>query len=328
MSEDATARRPATEAARPTAREETPIAPEIPPIVFVGGTGRSGTHVVAALLSRHVKLRLIPVECRFHVEERGFPGLLAGTVSKRAFMRRMRGFWWRGFQTNRLRGLHRFVPRERFDSALASFDQRFDDDPEGACRALFYDLLWFRAEQRRAAIGIVEQSCDVVAEAPTLVRLFGEAKFIHVVRDGRDASASRVAQLRWLTYPRTREQGLEWWESRIRAIDAGARVIPEGRLLEVSLEDLLSGNVRGALRPVAAYLGLHMGDEMRRYFHDQMSHELANTGRWRQGISEEKRRLIARRYEEILDRFEADGVTCAPLLRASWERSRAEGGDG
>ena len=113
-----------------------------PPIVFVGGTGRSGTHVVAKLLSRHPRLAMIPVEVRFHVEERGFPGLLAGRVSKEQFVRRLRGFWWKGFQTSRMRGLYRFVPVERFERAVTSFEACFDDDPEAACRQLFYDLLW------------------------------------------------------------------------------------------------------------------------------------------------------------------------------------------
>ena len=103
--------------------------------------------------------------------------------------------------------------------------RRFDDDPEGACRQLFYDLLWFRTGEADPAgagpLGLVEQSTDTIAAAPTLARLFPEAKFIHVVRDGRDASASRVAQTRGLIHPRTRRQGLEWWEERIRRIDAG-----------------------------------------------------------------------------------------------------------
>src|SRR5690606_16842912 len=78
---------------------------QIARIVFVGGTGRSGTHVIARLLGKHVHYRAIPVECRFHTDPDGFPGLLAGEVSKARFLRRMRGFWWRGFQTNRLRGM-------------------------------------------------------------------------------------------------------------------------------------------------------------------------------------------------------------------------------
>ena len=86
-----------------------------PPIVFVGGTGRSGAHVLAKLLAKHVKLALVPVEVRFHADRRGFPGLLDGQVSKAEFVRRLRGFWWKGFQTRRMRGLYRFVPAEGFE---------------------------------------------------------------------------------------------------------------------------------------------------------------------------------------------------------------------
>lgn len=292
-------------------------------IVFVGGTGRSGTHVVARLLSRHPRFAVIPVEVRFHVEEGGFPGLLAGTVSKDEFLRRLRGFWWKGFQTRRMRGMFRFVNRQRFDDAAAIFEEAFDDDPEGACRRLFLDLLWFRA-QEAGATGLVEQSCDTVAQAPTLVRLFPEARFIHVVRDGRDASASRVGQIR-LLYPRTRRQGLDWWEERIRRIDAGARAIPPQRLLTVSLDELLLAD-RQALRPLCDFLGVNVRRKMRRFFRLRMSAEKANLQRWRRHLSGRRAREIERRYEQVIDRLEADGIACAPLLRRTLERSRA--GDG
>ena len=118
--------------------------------------------------------------------------------------------------------MFRFVDPEDFESAISRFDREFEDDQRAACRNLFLDLLWPRAISKRAS-GIVEQSCDTIAASATLVDLFPEAKFIHVVRDGRDASASRVAQTRRLIYPRTRRQGIEWWESRIRRIDEGVK---------------------------------------------------------------------------------------------------------
>ena len=184
--------------------EQVPRSDDVAPVTFGGGTGRSGTHVLAQLLSRNARLALIPVEARFHTDPDGFPGLLAGEVTLQRFMKRLRGYWWKGFQTRRFRGLHRFVDRERFDRAASRFEAEFEGDPEGACRNLFFDLLAFRAEEDEEAIGIVEQSCDTVAQAPTLVRLFPDARFIHVARDGRDASASRVAQTRGLVRPRDR----------------------------------------------------------------------------------------------------------------------------
>ncbi len=299
-------------------------APEVAPIVFVGGTGRSGTHVLGQLLSRHASFALVPVEVRFHTDPDGFPGLLAGEVSAERFVRRLRGFWWRGFQTSRMRGMYRFVDRARFDEAVERFEATHEAGLEQACRRLFFDLLWFRVtegEKAEQGEGLVEQSTDNVAAAPTLARLFPEARFIHVVRDGRDASASRVAQTRGLVRPRTRVQGIEWWEERVRAIEAGAEAIPADRLLTMSLDELLlMPRARAALRPMFRFLGVPPTKRTRRYFNRRMTREEANAERWRRGISASKARRIEARYAEALDRLDAAGARCAPLLRRGLER--------
>ena len=298
--------------------------PNPAPILFVGGTGRSGTHIAARLLARSPHYSLIPVECRFHTDDDGFPGLLAGEVTKSRFLRRLRGSWWRGFQTNRIRGLHRFVPRERFDRAVEAFDASFEADRHAACRRLFFDLLWPEAEDADPpADGIVEQSCDVIAQAPVLLELFEEARFVHIVRDGRDASASRVAQTRGLVYPRTRRQGLEWWEARIRRIDAGARAIPDGRLHELELGQLLTRGRRPALRRLAYYAGIRPDHRLKRFMRNRMSPASANQERWRQGLSTGEQAEIDASYRAVLEGLERDGVSCAPLLRRAYERSLA-----
>jgi hypothetical protein len=312
----------------------SPIAGDVEPeraedlaqLVFVGGTGRSGTHVLAQLISRHHRYGLVPVEVRFHTDPDGFPGLLAGEVTPEQFVKRLRGFWWKGFQTRRFRGMYRFVERDRFDAAVARFEAEHGDDLEAACRNLFYDLLWFRAGDGENR-GLVEQSTDTVAAAPTLARLFPEARFIHVVRDGRDASASRVSQTRGLVRPRTRVAGIAWWEARIRAIEAGADSIPEGRLVTVGLDELVRmQRARAALRPLFRYLGTTMTKRTRRFFSNRMTTEEANKERWREGISQRKADRLEALYEEALERLEADGMRCAPLLRHAYER-RDEGQD-
>jgi hypothetical protein len=300
-------------------------APETAKLVFVGGTGRSGTHVLAQLISRHNRYALVPVEVRFHTDAEGFPGLLAGEVTPEQFLKRMRGFWWRGFQTNRFRGMFRFVDPERFESALATFEATHGDDLVAACRRLFYDVLWFRVEDDPRAIALVEQSTDTVARAETLARVFPEAKFIHVVRDGRDASASRVSQTRGLVHPRTRTQGIAWWEERMRAIERGADSLPPGKLLTVSLDELVRMNrARVALRPLFRFVGAPATKRTRRYLSNRMTTEGGNVGRWRDGISERRADRLAELYEEALRRLEADGARAAPLLRHSLDRKAGE----
>jgi Sulfotransferase family len=297
---------------------------KVPSVTFVGGTGRSGTHVVSRLLSSHGKLHLIPVECRFHVEERGFPGLLAGTVTKRDFLKRLRGFWWRGFQTNRMRGMYRFVPRERFDRAVSQFDDAFDANPELACRDLFWDLLW-PAEAEGEVSGLVEQSCDTIAQAGLLRRLFADSAFVHVVRDGRDSSASRVSQTKGLIYPRTRRQGLEWWERRLRAMDAGARALGGEGLTEVSLDELLADPSDEALAELFAVANLSPGRRVRGFLSNRMSLGEANAERWTRSISGAKRARLDALYADALDRLESDGVSAVPLLRRTYERRLSAG---
>lgn len=291
----------------------------VPPVTFVGGTGRSGTHIVAHLLTRHGKLHLIPVECRFHTDPDGFPGLLAGTTTKEAFIRRLRGFWWKGFQTNRMRGMYRFVPRERFDQAVDAFDAAFEENVERACVDLFWDLLWPEDAEGEVS-GIVEQSCDTIAQAPTLLRLFPNAGFVHVVRDGRDASASRVSQTRGLVRPRTRMQGIDWWEERLRAMDAGGKAVPPEQYAEISLDELLAEPDGPMLDGLFGVVRLKPGRRVRGFFETSMSLEDANAERWREGISASKRERIDVAYREALRRMAGDGVTAVPLLRRTYER--------
>ena len=100
------------------------------------------------------------------MEDEGFPGLLSGEVTKDDFLERMRGFWWKGTITGRERGMHKFIPPERYEAALADFDGSFDPDaPDAACRKLYLDLLWPEA-MKKGASGLIEQSCDTMPPRP------------------------------------------------------------------------------------------------------------------------------------------------------------------
>lgn len=294
---------------------------EPPPLLFVGGTGRSGTHVVSKILGSHSHFRKVPNEARFHTDPGGFPDVLAGRTGPDLFVWRLRRHWYRNFEPARrsFRGLHRYVPKRRLEAAIAAFERRFTDEPEAACRQLFFDLLWPLATEDAKA-GLIEQSCDVVAEAPTLSRLFPEARFIHVVRDGRDTAASRVGQARWLTYPRSMQQGLEWWEARIRRIDAGVRGVEPGTVYPVDLDELVGGERRRTYRLMRRFAGLRNEDAMLDYFQGRVKDRNAHLERWRSNVPSRRQAEIDATYLDILERMRADDVHCADLLIRTYER--------
>ena len=63
-------------------------------VVFVGGTGRSGTHVVARLLDHHPRYHMIPIECRFHCNPNGLADVVTGKSTPEEFVAKLRRFWW------------------------------------------------------------------------------------------------------------------------------------------------------------------------------------------------------------------------------------------
>ncbi|MCO5326228.1 MAG: sulfotransferase [Solirubrobacterales bacterium] len=298
-------------------------SPEPVPILFVGGTGRSGTHVVSKILGNHSSYRKVPNEARFHTDPGGYPDVLAGRTGPELFIYRLRHHWWRNFEARRFtfRGIHRYVPKARLDAASKSFLRRFGTEPEAALRQLFFDLLWPLATEWSKS-GLIEQSCDTVAEAGTLGDLFPEARFVHVVRDGRDVAASRVGQARWLAYPRTMDQGLEWWEGRIRRIDSGVRAVGADRVHAVSLDDLVSDDGRRrTYSELRRFAGLPAERDMLDYFKGRVKVRNAHTERWRDAVPAHRQAEVDERYERILEGLERDGVHGAALLRRTRERS-------
>jgi hypothetical protein len=304
-----------------------------PPVAFVGGTGRSGTHVVARLLGAHSRYAYVPIEARFHVNPRGFPDLLGGSVSPEAFVRRLRGFWWKripGGQPlpavlprfalgRQVRGLHRIMGRGRMDRAVVRFKRLWPDDPESACRRLFLDLLWPVA-MRAGKPGLVEMSTFNVAQAPTLVALFPEARLVHILRDGRDSGSSKVSMRQKPEHPRDASGGIRWWAERLDAAERGIAAVPEGKVLMLSLEELAYGERERAYQALLAFLGI--GDEpaLREFFEREVNEENANRGRWRRGLTEIEQRELTEQYERTLDELDRRGFRSARVLRDTYQR--------
>lgn len=311
----------------PGAVRPTDAAP--PPVVFVGGTGRSGTHVLAELLGRHPAFALVPVEARFHVNPGGFPDLLEGRTTPHGFLRKLERFWWRripagqrlpallpsaplGRQT---RGLYKALEPEDLRRAVDRFRRRPETERlEVSCRRLFWDLLWPLAE-RAGKPGLVEMSTHTVARAPLLATLFPEAKLIHIVRDGRDAGSSKVAKRQKESHPRDVAQGVEWWHQRLDRAERAVAEAPPGFVLTLSLDELVLGDRERAYGELLDFLRIEDARPMRRFFERQMNAQNASRGRWRAGLSDDEQGAISARYERALEALEDAGRPSGPILR-------------
>jgi hypothetical protein len=326
-------------------------------LVFVGGTGRSGTTVLAELLGRHSRFLAVPIECRFHCNPKGLADVVAGRTTPEEFARKLQTYWWhrvrvgsrvivpsgiagrlrlawyrlrrrlglaRG-QEPRVRGLCGIVPRERLDAAVARFLERCEDNPVRASRELFLGLLGpLRDEAGKPAL--VEMSTFTIAAAPELARMFPEARFVHIVRDGRDSGVSKAYLREKAHHPSDAASGIDFWANRLALAESGVRRLsPEGRrrLHLMSLDELVWSDRERAYEELLEFLGVEDEPGTRAFFDREMTTEAANRERWREGLDAEEQWEVMSHYEATLTRLARERYHCALLLRRTYELTLA-----
>jgi hypothetical protein len=289
-------------------------------VIFVGGAAFSGTELVGQLLGTHPRLAALPIAARFHSDDRGMPALLGGRVGLDDFLRRLRGPWWTGSSEGEP-GLGEVVDRARFEAEVERFRGSYHDDPLAACRELFLSLLAPAGGDERR---LVEASAANMTGAQTLVRVFPAARFVHVVRDGRDAAWAAAADARagWRAAPIRR------WADELREIELGVRgeedgapyAIPSGRFGVAVLDQLADGERQASYRALLALLALDDDPQMHSFLEQRLGAEQIGRGRWRRGAPAPRAWALTRRYRRALAELERERNHAARPLIEAYER--------
>jgi hypothetical protein len=217
----------------------------VDPFPFIVGYGRSGTTLVRAMLDAH-PLVAVPDESYFPLE-----------AARRT--RRYRGPG--GFRTDRFVddvAAHPWFRRWGVDEA--KLRARFEGPPvEGLADALRRVYRAYARLQGKPRYG--DKTPMYLVHMPVLATLFPEARFVHVIRDGRDVALSVVEQ----PFGPTTLVGaaLGWRRTVRRARRDGARLGP-GRYLELRYEDLVR-DPDVSLGKVCRFLELPWDQAMLRY---------------------------------------------------------------
>lgn len=259
-----------------------------PELTFVDGVEHELAAATAQAAEDPSEFTVLPVELGFHCQRHGFGDLLEGRMTLSSFRTAMHEHWWPD-------RVERIATPEQLATALERLDAAYPTDPVGACRGLFLELVRPLAEGAEKR-GVVEYSAGNLVNAPTIDRLFGEARFVHVLGDGREVAAARLAGTEGP--PDERPPGahavieaIEWWAQQLRRIDAGVRVREDGAAYGVWPE---------RLRVL-------------------MVEDPAGEESWEEGLTARERRRVRRRYRRVLAQLAESGVHCAPELIAAYE---------
>lgn len=275
--------------------------------VFVGGVGRSGTHPMGRLIAADPSYHWIRTEVRFHASAGGLPDLCEGATTMDEFLATMRGRWYvRG--ANQRQGMQRIADPDEYEVALKEFEAGFAEDRIAASRRLVRRLL----DPAAAADGKpawVEITGGVIERAPFLIKLFPNAKFINMVRDGRAVVAGTLRKVDLTDDPMV---ALKKWERMILAAGRAMEDVGPDRVITVYLDDLTALDRDRTFGRVVDFLEIEDPSRMRAYFDKRISAERAHVGKWRERIAPTDARLIDRRYRRAMRRVRRHGIDWVP----------------
>lgn len=306
---------------------------ERPTPVFTGGTGKSGTTVVAALLGRHPDAYAsVPREIRLVTDRAGLLQLCYGpprstSVGRRVtftlhrwvlparnerallkeFTAQMNGAWWSRAGRTAESGLVRSVDRADLDVLVATFLRDFHSGAEQAARELVFGIIAHQDGYTGQRLWIDSTPLNI-ANADRIARLLPEARFVHMVRDGRDTAVS-ITRQRW--GPNEPFEALRWWSDRLVHAWEGSRDLPPSSLLTLRLEDLVVHDREASLGRLSDFLGLSVAERMRSFFDTRMPADKVRVGSWPSAVPDPN--AFQREYERLVARMLHAGVPAALL---------------
>lgn len=211
--------------------------------IFIVGVDRSGTTLLSVMLGMH-SLVWIPYESHFHV----------------VFHQR--------YNADPRIGDVGFNKAVLDDVLVQKYVRDWDIDiPKdidvGACPSLSCILRSFH-EACAAARGKVmwgDKTPRYIVHLDVINDLFPDARFVHIVRDGRDVARSLVSM--WWG-PKDFASALEYWSRRVELGSKMLGMLPGARRMQLRFEDLVR-SPREELHRVTAFLGIPFEEGMLDY---------------------------------------------------------------
>lgn len=216
---------------------------------FFLGCGRSGTTLLRSMFDAHPEMA-VPYESHFVVA--------LGRAGPRQRYETERGFAIERFVSDLLAQFafsHWGIGERELHEVLHTRPPLSYAD---AVRRVF-SLYAGRQGKRRYA----DKTANYVLSMPLLADLFDEARFVHVVRDGRDVALSWL-DTDWDFGPRTVEEAALYWRYYVQRGRRTGRDLGS-RYCEIVYERLVA-DPEGALRELCSFLDLSYHPAMLGYF--------------------------------------------------------------
>lgn len=256
--------------------------------VFLVASERSGTTLLRLMLDHHPRIAFLG-EFEFAIDQIDDAGRYPSLAQFYRFLSTDRMFLHWGFTVDHTLG---------YAGLVSSF------------------LNQYRSRHNKPLVG-----ATVHRHFDRLLVPWSDARFIHLVRDGRDVAHS-VVGMGWAGNAWT---GCQRWIDAERLWDSLALRLPAERRIELSFESLVRDPSRELSR-VCEWLGVEFDAKMLEYWRSS-SYERPNPamiGKWRNELAEQDVRLVESRIGPMLERrgYELSGLPPIQVSSAFARRLR------
>ncbi|HEY7876361.1 MAG TPA: sulfotransferase [Actinomycetota bacterium] len=230
------------------------------PPFFIVGSARSGTTLLRLMLNAHPEVA-VPPESRFVTELWGNSPEVDVTAFLDALGAHNRFTAWE-------------LPIEDVRRALGGRSAvAYADAIDAAYRA-------YAAARGKRRWG--DKTPRYVEHIPFLARLFPDARFVHLVRDGRNVALS-YADVPF--GPKTLAKAAELWARRVTRGMTDGRALGSGRYLEMRYEDLV-GDIEARAKALCEFLDLPFDAGMLDYTERARSDVLPRAAKYNPHVTE------------------------------------------
>ena len=256
--------------------------------VFVVGGARSGTSILAILLRKYLGISF-GTESQFFIR----------------FFNRLQNYGDLNNNDN-LKKLLADISRERCFQRWRKWDYILDVDKiharirensyTGIIDAIFNDLADHNQMNRWG-----DKTPEYIYNLPVLHTLFPEAKFIHILRDGRDVALSTFK-----THFGAKNIGIAAleWNQQLACVAKFKKMIDPGKFCEIRYEDLLDDPV-GTFKKLMNFLNIvDIDGTILRRIETEMAGELypGNYYKWRNELTKKEQNIFERvNYQHLVD---------------------------
>jgi hypothetical protein len=297
--------------------------------LFTGGSGRSGTTIIVNLLKSHPEIHSsLPREIKYITSRYGlidlnfgrsirleedFKGVRNNLVARinnrfgqrkeEVFLTNLKSRWWSEVgKSGKVRGLVQGVSVNQLADISSRFSSSYEKDLLAASKEFFYQLS--SSQFKKDTVRYFADSTPMnTMQAHLIHRLFPEALFINMIRDGRDVAYS-VSKENW--GPKNPFKGLKWWGNRVLLSHQSLSQLPDKQHLDIRLEELITSDREVQFVRLFNFLDISEDLTTREFFKNEMCSEKMSQGDWKKNVSNPI--AFDKEYDKVLSHLRQHGV--------------------